>query len=263
MITDVTRRMIVAEILKLRRQRTTMLTADVLSIAITLLYVVAIGSRGNGSISSEKVISSGSALLAMYFGSFMAVYIGATAGTLDLDSGVFRDLVATGRSRRALFLVRVPAAIAVALAFNLAGFAVTVLAAIGFPGERAHPWLILRYGGWVVLATVVVTALAVGLASLTGSRSLTITAVIGWQTAASTILYGAEALGSARQGLLSVALSHLRPGPAVGTHQHPGSSNALPGLVLPMSTTVAILVLAAWALIPVIAGARRAETQDA
>jgi hypothetical protein len=108
-----------------------------------------------------------------------------------------------------------------------------------------------------------VTALAVGLASLTGSRSLTITAVIGWQTAASTILYGAEALGSARQGLLSVALSHLRPGPAVGTHEHPGSSNALPGLVLPMSTTVAILVLAAWALIPVIAGARRAEVQDA
>ena len=36
--------------------------------------------------------------------------VGATAGGADIETGVFRDLVATGRSRTALFFARVPAA---------------------------------------------------------------------------------------------------------------------------------------------------------
>ncbi len=259
------RQMISAEILKLRRHRPTMLTAGVLSIGITVLYFLVIISRGDGSIDANKALSSGSALLAMYFGSFTAMLVGTTAGTLDLTSGVFRDLVATGRSRRALFAVRVPAAVAVALAFNLAGFAVTVVAAIVCRGDGVGPGagLIVGYAAWVVVATAVVTVLAVGVASLTGSRSLTLTTVIGWQTVATSLLYSAEFLGSARQGLLSIALSHLRPGPAIGSRGVPGSSNALPGYVLPMSTTVAVLVLAAWVVIPIVVGARRIQTQDA
>ena len=265
MSTVTIRQMICAEILKLRRHRSTMLTAGVLSIGISALYFVVIISRGDGSIAADKALSSGSALLAMYFGSFSAILIGAAAGTLDLTSGVFRDLVATGRSRIALFAVRVPAAIMVALAFNFGGFAVTVAAALFCRkgGTGAEFGLIAEYAGWVALATTVVTALAVGVASLTGSRSVTLTTVIGWQTAATTLLFSAGFLGSLRQGLLTVALSHLRPGQAVGTREHPGSSNALPGLVLPMSTTVAVLVLLAWALIPIVIGARRIQAQEA
>jgi hypothetical protein len=258
-----TRRMIGAEILKLRRHRTTMLTAATLSIGITVLYFLVIISRGAGSISADKALSSGSALLSMYFGSFAAMLIGTTAGTLDLTSGVFRDLVATGRSRTALFAVRIPAAVMVALAINLAGFAVTVAGVLSCGGDSPGPGMVLRYAVWVALATAVVTILSVGVASLTGSRSLTLTAVIGWQTAATTLLFGAEFLGPLRQGLLSVALSQLRPGPAVGSRELPGSSNALPGLVLPMSSTVALIVLLAWVVVPVLAGARRIKTQDA
>jgi hypothetical protein len=257
------RRMIGAEILKLRRHRTTMLTAATLSIGITVLYFLVIISRSNNTISADKALSSGSALLSMYFGSFSAILIGTTAGTLDLTSGVFRDLVATGRSRTTLFAVRIPAAVAVALAFNLAGFAVTVAGALACGGDNPGLGLFIRYAGWVALSTAVLTVLSVGVASLTGSRSLTLTAIIGWQTAATTLLFGAEFLGPLRQGLLSVALSHLRPGPAVGTRDLPGSSNALPGLVLPMSTSVALLVLLAWMVIPPLAGARRIQTQDA
>lgn len=258
-----TRRMVNAEILKLRRHRTTMLTAATLSIGITMVYFLVIISRSNGSISADKALSSGSALLSMYFGSFAATFIGATAGTLDLTNGVFRDLVATGRSRIALLAVRIPAAVTVALTFNLGGFVVTVAGALACGGDAPGLGLVVRYAGWVALATIVVTVLSVGVASLTGSRSLTLTAVIGWQTAATTLLFGAEFLGPLRQGLLSVALSHLRPGPAIGTRELPGSSNALPGLVLPMSTTVALLVLLAWAVLPIVAGARRIQTQDA
>jgi hypothetical protein len=263
MSTVTARQMIGAEILKLRRHRPTMLTAGTLSIAITIAYFLVIISRGAGSIDADKALSSGSALLAMYFGSFTAILIGTISGTLDLSSGVFRDLVATGRSRLALFAVRVPAAVAVALAFNLGGFAVTVAAALTCGGADPGAGMIARYAGWVVVATVVVTVLAVGIASLTGSLSLTLTAVIGWQTVATTLLYSAVFLGGLRQGLLSVALSHLRPGQAVGTREHPGSSNALPGLVLPMSTTVAVLVLLAWMLLPLMVAARRIQTQDA
>lgn len=43
-----------------------------------------------------------------------------------MASGVFRDLVATGRSRLSLFLVRAPAAIIVTLAFTGAAFLITV-----------------------------------------------------------------------------------------------------------------------------------------
>ena len=47
--------------------------------------------------------------------SVVGVIIGATAGGADIESGVFRDLVATGRSRTALFFARVPAAWALTL----------------------------------------------------------------------------------------------------------------------------------------------------
>ena len=40
-------------------------------------------------------------------GFIMAAIVGSTAGSQDIDSGVFRDLAATGRSRSALFLARV------------------------------------------------------------------------------------------------------------------------------------------------------------
>lgn len=114
-----------------------------------------------------------------------------------------------------------------------------------------------------MLATAVVTTLAVGVGSLTGSRSLTLTAVIGWQTVASTLLYAAVFLGTARDGVLLVALSHLRPGIHFGSPDAPGSAGALTDLDLPMATATAVLVLSAWMVIPILAGAWRVRTQDA
>jgi hypothetical protein len=61
----------------------------------------------------------------------------------------------------------------------------------------------------------------------------------------------------------AVALCRLLPGPAVGTHAHPGSTNALVNYKLPMPSAAAILVILAWAVIPAVAGAWRTRTQDA
>jgi hypothetical protein len=257
--------MIAAEVLKLRRSRGPMVAALVLSVGIIVLYFGVMELRRNAHLGGTEGLLNGITLLGIYFGSFAAILIGTEAGTADVTSGVFRDLVATGRSRTALFLVRVPAAITVALVFTLSGFLVTVVATFAFSGSAPTPdlGLILRSAGWVVVATAVVTSLAVGVGSLTGSRSLTLTAVIGWQTIASTLLYAAVFLGSARDGVLLIALSHLRPGKHYGSPDSPGSSGALADLDLPMATAVAVLVILAWTVVPTIAGAWRTRNQDA
>jgi hypothetical protein len=156
-----------------------MLTAALLSVGIAILYFAFIEIRHHGHLAGPKALSDDSTLMGVYFAAFAAILIGAEAGTIDLANGVFRDLVATGRSRTALFLVRVPVAIAVTL--TLSGFAVTVAAAYAFHGSSLAPssGLALKFAAWVALATVVQATLAVGIASLTGSRSITLVAVIG------------------------------------------------------------------------------------
>ena len=261
----IARQMIAADILKLRRHKSTMVTALLLSVGIAILYVAFIEIRHHGNLAGPQALSDGATLMGIYFGAFAAILIGTEAGTIDLASGVFRDLAATGRSRTALFLVRIPAAIAIALALTLTGFAVTVAAAYAFHGSAPAPssGLAIKFAAWVALATVVQTTLAVGIASLTGSRSVTLIAVIGWNTIVTSILYLATFLGPVRDLVLLIALGGLSPGQQAGTRIHPGSSIALDNFKLPMPAVVAVLVILAWVIIPAVAGAWRTRTQDA
>ncbi len=177
--------------------------------------------------------------------------IGSEAGTADLSSGVFRDLVATGRSRLALFFVRAPAAIAVTLVFTGAAFLVTLLAAFLFAGGLPTPSLslILQSAGWIALSNAIVVSLAVGIGSLTGSRGVTLTAVIGWQMVATQLLLNVTSLGSVRDGLLTASLAQLMP--------------VRGGVDVPVATGVAVAVLAGWLVVPAAIGAWRTSTQDA
>lgn len=259
------RQMIVADVLKLRRHRPTMLTAALLSAGMAIVYFGFVEARHHGNLAGPQALSDGAALTGIYFGAFAAILIGAEAGTIDLSSGVFRDLVATGRSRTVLFLVRVPAAIAISLTCTLAGFAITVAAAWAFHGSAPAPTagLAIKFAAWVALATVAQTTLAVGIASLTGSRPVTLIGVIGWNTIATGILYLASFLGPVRDLVLLIALGALFPGQQVGTRAHPGSSIALNNYKLPMPAVTAVLVILAWAAIPAILGAWRTGTRDA
>jgi len=261
----IAREMIAADILKLRRNRGTMLTAALLSLGIAVLYFAFILLRHNGNLAGPQALSDGATLMGVYFGAFAAILIGAEAGTIDLTNGVFRDLAATGRSRTALFLVRIPAAIAVALPLTLAGFVLSTVAAFLFHGSAAAPSAsqALEYAGSVALDTIIQTTLAVSIASLARSRSITLVAIIGWNTIATALIHYASFLGSARDLVLLIALGRLTPGPAVGTHANPGSSIALDNFKLPMTALVAVLVILAWAVIPAVAGTWRTRTQDA
>ena len=134
----VARQMIGAEILKLRRNRGVMALALLLTVGVIVLMF---GCRDPARVERppERAgrrlgASPGVRVLGVFFGMLAAVLIGVEAGTADLSSGVFRDLVATGRSRLALFLVRVPAAVIVTFAVNLTAFAVALVLSFALSG---------------------------------------------------------------------------------------------------------------------------------
>lgn len=254
----VTRNMIGAELLKLRRNRGVMAFALFLTVGITILYF-GIGAiehssnpASNGPIGGLRGFRDALRALGVLFGTLAAILIGAEAGTSDRSSGVFRDLVVTGRSRLALFAVRLPAAFIMTLAVTGLGYVVAVIGVLAFAGGTPTPslGLILQGAGWLALADLAVVTFAVGIGSLTGSRAVTLTAVIGWVAIATNILLNVSFLGSLRDGLLTPALTRLAP--VSGLH-----------LTVAMASGVAVVVTLAWIVIPTLIGAWRTQTVDA
>jgi ABC-type transport system involved in multi-copper enzyme maturation permease subunit len=251
--------MIGADLLRLRRKRG--FIALVLIVVVAPL-VIAIGydaiqhasdpahhGPAGGLHGYSRILD----LLGLFMGPVAAVLIGADAGAGDVAAGVFRDNVLTGRSRTALFVARIPAALAVSLTVTAIGFALGLAATFGFAGGLPTPdlALILQSAGWLALANAAVCVVAVGLGSLTGSRPGTITALMGWQLVLSPLLVGASSLGSIRHGLLDGVFLFLKPGPVDGAPP------------ITMSVGVAVVVLAMWLVIPPSLGAWRIRTRDA
>lgn len=251
------RRMVGAEVLKLRRNRALMAFAGLLSVGVVVIFMGYLQLRhasnptkygpAGGMDGFTHLLKA----LGVFFGALAAILIGAEAGTADQSSGVFRDLVATGRSRLALFLVRLPAAIAVTLAFTAVAYGLGLIATFAFAGSHPTPsvGIVLQGAGWIVLANSVLAAMAVGVGSLTGSRAVTLTAVIGFQTVFTQLILNVTSLGSLRDLLPNAALGQLVP--------------AGPGVGVTMATGVAVAVLAGWAVILAAVGAWRTRTRDA
>jgi hypothetical protein len=102
-------RLIRAEFLKLTRRRGLMITAAALTA---------------GAVIASYLVRTDVLPGACY--ALMAILLGVSAGTADVTAGVFSGLVTTGRSPVALFLARIPAGLALSVAFTLAGYMVTV-----------------------------------------------------------------------------------------------------------------------------------------
>ena len=145
MTLTIARQMVAAEVLKLRRNRAVMGFALLLSVGVIVLVFGfqavehASDPSKNAPAGGIEGFSRAVRVLGLFFGALTAILIGAEAGTADSASGVFRDLVATGRSRLSLFFVRLPAAIAVSLAFVGAAFALTIGAAFVFADGSPTP----------------------------------------------------------------------------------------------------------------------------
>ena len=106
--------------LELRKRRGLMVTVLVMTIAPTVLVL---GLRlafhlfdpAHYGPAGAPSVFAGLANLTAEFGFIIAAVVGAAAGTTDLNDGMFRYLVVTGRSRLALYLARIPAGLAILL----------------------------------------------------------------------------------------------------------------------------------------------------
>lgn len=180
--------------------------------------------------------------------------IGATAGSADRGAGVFRDLVATGRSRVALALARVPAALALITPMIVGAFALGTVVCFAFASGLETPTAsqVAWYGAFVLAGGTLACVLTLGLAELIGSRGIAIGILLGWFLAGERLLLSVSQLGQARDGLAGVAVDRLRPLITLGDTRD-----------LDVSLIVALAVLAAWLIVPTAAGTWRAHTRDA
>ncbi|MHB1538941.1 MAG: ABC transporter permease [Solirubrobacteraceae bacterium] len=251
-----------ADFLKLRRKRSTVIWALVLALLPVILYFVVKAIQHSSSPAEYGPAGglhgyTGSLrLLAVLFAQLSAILIGVEAGAADAASGVFRDLVVTGRSRIALFASRLPAAIALSWIVATIGYALVLLGTFVFAGSLATPGAgtIANGFGYTLLAVGILSALAVGFASLTASRPAALVAMIGWELVASPILATIQSLGKARDALFGQAIIHFAP---VSFGEGPR------GTAVSMSAGIAILVLVLWLLVLLGLGAWRTRTMDA
>jgi ABC-type transport system involved in multi-copper enzyme maturation permease subunit len=251
-------RMTAAELLKLYRRRALMAWSAVLFVGGQIVFY-GLGTIQHAADPAHHAPAGGShglanaMMLVSYLGGVAAVMIGAAAGGGDTAAGVFRDLASTGRSRIALFAVRVPAALVVTGVLAAGSFAVTAAGAVAFAGAGPAPSAaVLAQCGLAVAITIgVTTVLAVGLSALLSSRSITIGLLLCWTLAVARIMEHATGLGSLRQALSIAAEDRLVPVSVGGAY------------AVPVSVWTAALVLLVWAAVALLAGAWQTARRDA
>lgn len=257
-------RLVGADFLKLRKRRGVVIWALVVMLVPLVLYFIIRAAQHSsnpletGPAGGLPGYTDALRIVAVICGPLAAILIGTEAGVTDSASGVFRDLVATGRSRLALFASRLPAALLFCWLVAAAGYAVlsagTYIFASGAPTPSGS--LMLNGLAFTLLSTGVACAVALGFSALTASRPAALTVLIGWELVGGPIIARIESLGSARKVVLSEAVTHFAPvslGQGMGRH----------GVGLPMSQGTAIAVMAVWVVVFLALGAWRTCTMDA
>jgi hypothetical protein len=252
-------RLVSAELLKLRKRRGLVasglaLTLLPMIVAYTILLIVhATNPAKHGPAGGLRNFSDSMDVLTT-LSVIAAILIGSTLGAGDLGTGVFRELVVTGRSRLAIFAARLPAGLAFLWAFVGVGFAVPATASNVFAGSLQAPsgTLIVETAAWLALVSALSLVLALAVSSVVGSRGTTIGILFAWQIVVTPLLLQIKALGSLREGLLGAATAKLEPSALLNRPTHVG-----------MSVAAAIVVILAWATVALALGAWRTVTRDA
>jgi ABC-type transport system involved in multi-copper enzyme maturation permease subunit len=248
-------RLIKAEVLKLRRRPGMLSVAFGLTLGLLALAYLGTAIQHGGN--PAKYDAAGGAkgfkdslefLSMMAF--IMAAIVGSTAGSQDIDSGVFRDLAATGRSRTALFASRAGGAWLLVLPIVGLTAAFTGVASIALAGSLDAPGAGALIAGTVgvVVAGALSSAMAVGLSALVGSRGPVIGILLALYLAVSPLLIGMRFLGDARWAIPEVAVSRI------GDLQPAGDVD--------IALVTAVLVVIAWASAALGLGAWRTRTRE-
>jgi len=255
------RSLISADLLKLRRRRglvavTALLTIGATTITYGIIELLHVASPATHGPAGGIANLGHGAWVATVFGAVAAAIVGSMAGSGDLEAGVYRDLVVTGRSRLALYRSRLRGGLVFLLPFVAAGYAIAGLASVLFAGSHPLPnvSLLVTTGLWALLQVTFYYLLAFGIACLLGSRSYTIGILLAFRLALTPILASISTIGIVRELLPGVALQGLTPA-ALG-------NNAQQGPTIPMSIAAIAAVLIVWAVAAVAAGAWRDTRRD-
>jgi ABC-type transport system involved in multi-copper enzyme maturation permease subunit len=247
--------LISSDVLKLRRRRgmlaiSLLLTAGVMLVAFV---VMAIQHGGNplkygpaGGPDNFREDIQVVTLMALIVGTI----IGATAGTQDIESGVFRDLAATGRSRLALFASRVAGAWTVVLPILAVTAGLAAAGCIALAGSLPAPaaGAIAAGTAAVLVAGALSAAVAVGVSALVGSRGPVIGIMLAFYLAVQNLVLAMSFLGDARKLVPDAAIHRIGDlEPMAGVHVGLGA---------------AILVVIGWSAITLGLGAWRTTTRE-
>jgi hypothetical protein len=252
-------RLVSADLLKLRKRRGLVaiglaLTLLPMIVAYTILLILHASNPAKHGPAGGLQNFSDSIDVLTTLSVIAAILIGSTLGAGDLGSGVFRELVVTGRSRVALFAARLPAGLAFLWAFVGAGYAVTAIASRVFAGSLQAPsgTLVAETAAWLAIVSALSLVLALAVSSLVGSRGTTIGIVLAWQIVVTPLLLQIKALGSLREGLLGAATKSLQPSALLS-----GSTQVT------MSLAAAVAVTLLWVTVALALGAWRTAVRDA
>jgi hypothetical protein len=251
-----------AELLKLRRNRGLVAVAAAMTIGgMVVTYGIlailhAVNPAHHGPAGGVEHLGNGIGLLAL-LGSAAAIVAGARAGSGDLASGVFRELVITGRSRLALFAARIPGGLAFLVPLVAVAVSIAAAATVGFAGSLPAPsaGLIAKAAVWVTVDIAFYFVLALGLASVIGSRAQTVGILLAWRLAVSPLLLSIGALGAGRDALPQAAFERLAP--------HALNEYIRQGPVVSMSILPALVTIVLWTAAALGVGAWRTATRDA
>ena len=235
-----------SDILKLRKRRGLAVVVGVLTIvAVTLTYlIIQIFHWSNaakyGVAGGVDNLGNGVNLITM-LGAAAAAIVGASAGAQDLDAGVYRDLVVTGRSRRSLFLSRLVGGLAYLLPFVVVAYAVAAVSSVVWAGDKPMPsvHLMTVTGLWALLSVSFYYVLAFGIACITGSRSYTIGILLAFRLALTPLAAAIGALGVVRELIPGVALANVAPDAFLKNFSPAGN-------VVTTSLSAAVVVLLVW-----------------
>ena len=248
-------RLIRAEVLKLRRRRGMLAIAVGITVGIVALAfgVSAVQHASNpgkygpaGGAASFKDAIDIMLLLTIVAGAI----VGSTAGAQDIESGVFRDLAATGRSRTALFLSRVTGALAVVLPIVGVTAIATAAASIALKADLPAPdtGTLIAGTARVLAAGALSTAVAVGISAVVGSRGPVIGILLAFFLGISPLLQAITFLGGSRQLVPEVAIDRI------------GDLSTPPGMHVALGTAIAVVL--GWIAVSLAAGAWRTKTRE-
>jgi hypothetical protein len=256
------RNLVSADLLKLRKRRGLVAVASLLTVGATALTfgvmeALHLANPAKHGAAGGIANLGHTAFLAAGLGAVVATIVASMAAVGDLDAGVYRDLVVTGRSRLALWLSRIPGGFLFLLPFVAAGYALTAVLSIALAGSNPVPGtgLLLSTGAWVLVEVSFYYLLAFGIASLLSSRAYTIGIVLAWRLALTPVLSAISALGIVRELVPGTGLQNLAPaalGDSVRQGPHVG-----------MTTGAIAAVLIVWTVVALGAGAWRDTTRDA